>query len=477
MSRKAVHKAAKQATLSFDDMAAENGIAESPAQTVFAELKERETLPAELPEDDKNKVLTVSELDQRIRDVLDTDKLTDIQVTGEITGYRPNSSGHLYFSLSEKNEKGESFTISCVMWKYNAAKHVNFPVKDGLAVTVTGHVDFYPPGGRIQFIIQRIEPAAVGKTGLWLKKEEWRKQLEAEGVIPRPESEKRNPPLFPKIIGVVTSRTGSVLQDIRNVLSRRYPLPVLLAPAQVQGDGAEVSIVKAISLLQNKVDVIILARGGGSFEDLFVFNHPDVVRAVRNSAVPVITAIGHETDFTLADFAGDRRVPTPSAAAETVVPDRENLLSTLDEIHRRLSGRMQCILAQNKAIVSELKVRVEPNRLSRRLDNMHQQTADLLERIQSAMQRRLNAESDTLAHLRDSVFKGAVQHIRTAKLEISALKEKIQAGDPKKPLARGYAMITSGTTHIRSKKQLSPDEIITVGLCDGEITAKVEKIL
>lgn len=508
MPRKSVRKAAvphsteEQATLSFEVSVSGSGLSDAPFESsFFAEKKEAEraaptaasaSVPAAAaakepaasvslsaaagaPED-KDKVLTVSELDKRIRDVLDTDRLTDVSVTGEITGYRPNASGHIYFSLTERGEK-ESYTISCVMWKYAAAKHLTFEVKNGISVTVTGNVDFYPAGGRLQFIIKKIEPASVGKAGLWLKKEEWREQLTAEGIIPRPDSEKRNPPLFPKTVGVVTSKTGSVLQDIRNVLSRRYPLPVLLAPAQVQGDGAEVSIVNALSLLQDKADVIILARGGGSFEDLFVFNHPDVVRAVRRSKVPVITAIGHETDFTLADFAGDRRVPTPSAAAETVVPDRQNLKTSLDEMNRRISGRVKSMLDENKAKVADLKLRVDPMRLFRRLDVMHQQTADLTERIHTAAVRRVSTESDNLSGLRELIVKGALQHIRTARLEIAAQKEKIQLCDPKKPLERGYAMIKSGTTHIRSKKQVSPGDVVTVGLFDGEITAKVEKIL
>ena len=363
------------------------------------------------------------------------------------------------------------------MWKYAAAKYLTFAFKDGISVRVTGYVDFYPPSGKIQFIVKRIEPATVGKTGLWLKKEEWRRELEASGVIPRPESEKRSPPLFPKCVGVVTSKTGSVLQDIRNVLSRRYPLPVLLAPAQVQGEGAENSIVEAISLLQDKVDVIILARGGGSFEDLFVFNHPDVVRAVRNSVVPIITAIGHETDFTLADFAGDIRVPTPSAAAETVVPDRSTLASSLEDYRRRISDRVHGIITTHKSQIAELKLRVDPSRLSRRLDMMHQQTADLSERISTAALRRISLESEAVVRLHELLIRGVSQRITTAKLELSALKEKIQSCDPKKPLERGYALIKSGTTVIRSKTQLSKGDIVTVGLSDGEVTAKVEKIV
>ncbi|HJJ38541.1 MAG TPA: exodeoxyribonuclease VII large subunit [Methanocorpusculum sp.] len=479
MPRKAVRKVEEeQATLSFDELAAGNSTLESSqASGFFSGVNTDSAKQAEVLQSDEPKVLTVSELDSRIREALDTDALTDVMVSGEVTGYRPNASGHVYFSLTEKGEKKESSSISCVMWKYAAAKYLTFSFKDGISVRVTGYVDFYPPSGKIQFIVKRIEPAAVGKTGLWLKKEEWRRELEAAGVIPRPASEKRSPPLFPKCVGVVTSKTGSVLQDIRNVLSRRYPLPVLLAPAQVQGEGAEVSIVEAISLLQDKADVIILARGGGSFEDLFVFNHPDVVRAVRNSKVPIITAIGHETDFTLADFAGDIRVPTPSAAAETVVPDRSTLASSLEDYRRRIADRARGIISSHKSLVAELKLRVDPARLSRRLDMMHQQTADLSERISAAAKRRISLESEAVVRLRELLIRGVSQKISTAKLELSAQKEKIQSCDPKKPLERGYALIKSGNAVIRSKTQLSKGDIVTVGLSDGEVTAKVEKIV
>lgn len=455
-------KAPVQATLSFDE--SESGSAFS----FISPVKDPNPLPPKEPS-----VLTVSELGERIRDVLDCELLTGITVTGEVTGYRPNSSGHLYFSLTEKGETDAA--VSCVMWKY-AAKHLAFPLKDGLAVNITGHVNYYPPSGRMQFIVRKIEPAAGGKTGLYLQKEMWKKQLEAEGTIPRPESEKRDPPLFPKCVGVVTSRTGSVLQDIRNVLSRRYPLPILLAPAQVQGAGAEVSIVSAIESLQGKVDVIIVARGGGSFEDLFVFNHPDVVRAIRRSKVPIISAVGHETDTTLSDFASDRRVPTPSAAAETVVPDRTVLLNNLEEYRRRMHDRARGIISTNRSAVAELKMRVDPYRLSRRIDMMHQQTADLEERIKSAFSRRLKVEADGLEQLRNSIFKGAKTRISTAVLELSAQKEKILSCDPKKPLEGGYALVQMNGAVIRSKEQLKKDDRLTLCLSDGEVTAIVEKI-
>ncbi|MDO5845247.1 MAG: exodeoxyribonuclease VII large subunit [Methanocorpusculum sp.] len=455
-------KAPTQLTLNFG-----NESEESKPFSSIEPVKENSTLL-----DTEEKILSVVELTAKIREVLDCESLTDLKVIGEITGYRPNASGHLYFSLTEKGESDA--TISCVMWKY-AAKYVPFALKDGISVKVTGYIDYYPPSGRTQFVVKKMEPAS-GATGLYLQKELWKKQLEAEGVIPRPESEKRDFPLFPKTIGVVTSKTGSVLQDIRNVLSRRYPLPVILAPAAVQGIGAETEIVSAIESLQGKVDVIIVARGGGSFEDLFVFNNPEVVRAIRNSDVPIISAIGHETDTTLSDFASDRRVPTPSAAAETVVPDRNQLLSNLEEYRRHIHDRAVLVLSHSKREIAELKIRVEPSRLRRKLDMMHQQTAEFEDRIDSAIKRRLFSEHEAVVSLSETIFKSAKNKIARAVLELKAQKEIITGRDPEKPLERGYALVKKDGHVVKSVKNLLAGDILKLKLADGEVNTKVESI-
>mgnify|MGYP000844623108 FL=1 len=418
-------------------------------------------------------ILSVSDLAKRIRDVVDCPLLTDIIVKGEITGYRPNGSGHLYFSLTEQGDNAAS--ISCVMWKYSA-KNLPFSVKDGLLVQVTGLVDFYPAGGRLQFIVKKMEPALSGKTGLFLLKEQWRKELEGKGIIPRPQAEIRDPPIFPKNIGVVTSKTGSVLQDIKNVISRRYPLPILLASTAVQGDGSESGIVSAIQSLQDKVDVIIVARGGGSFEDLFVFNHPDVVTAIRNSKVPIISAIGHETDTTLSDFAADRRVPTPSAAAETVVPDRAVLLEKLEKDRRSMHDTVMRILSAEQKNIADLKRRVDPNRLTRKLELMHQQTAELEERINTASIRRITVERGNCRNWAAMIQKGAKNKITNARLAFLTQKEIILGRDPYKPLELGYALVWKDNVVVRSVKKIAEDDRLTLRLADGEVITIVESI-
>ncbi|MDV0442778.1 exodeoxyribonuclease VII large subunit [Methanorbis rubei] len=461
----------QQTQLTFD-----TAETDCPTSNIIAPVKENSTLDAnvqEVKEPKEPAVLSVSELAERIRDVIDTPLLTNVCVQGEITGYRPHSSGHLYFSLSEHGD--ESATMPCVMWKY-AAKTVAFPVKDGALVQATGYVDFYPPYGKMQFVIKKLEPAISGKTGLYLLKEQWKKQLTDEGTIPRSEAARRCPPLFPTTIGVVTSRTGAVLQDIRNVIGRRYPLKILLAHTAVQGDGAHLQIAAAIASLQGKADVIIVARGGGSFEDLFEFNHPDVVRAIAGSAVPVISAIGHETDTTLADFAADRRVPTPSAAAETVVPDRTVLLQQLEEMRRAIRDNLTERFSNEKTTLSELRGRVDPIRLARKLDQMLQQTADFAERITTALSRRISSERETCKTLKETIARLTRTKISTARLELLAQKEVIQGRNPYKPLELGYALVWKEGKLIRTAANINDCDQLSLQLVDGEVTAVVEKI-
>ncbi|HJJ29292.1 MAG TPA: exodeoxyribonuclease VII large subunit [Methanocorpusculum sp.] len=423
----------------------------------------------------EEKILGVIELAARIRDSLDTPALTDIKVQGEVTGYRPNTSGHQYFSLSEKGEK--EAVISCVMWKYAAAKHLPFPLKDGLAIIVTGSVDYYPPSGRTQLIVKTVEASRKGVSGLYLQKEIWKKELTDTGIIPRPETEKRSFPLFPKKIGVVTSKTGSLLQDIRNVVARRFPLEILLAPASVQGAGAEFEIAAAIASLQGKVEVIIVARGGGSFEDLFVFNNPLVVKAIRTSSVPVISAIGHETDTTLSDYASDLRVPTPSAAAETVVPDREVILRSLEDSRRAIHDKTVGILKANRDALADLRARVDPKRLRRKLDEMQTQTADYEERLSAAIIRKIRTAREEMQRAGDMILRSAQNLITRARLELSAQKEIICARDPEKPLSLGYALVYSGGKVIKSVRDTAPQEKLTLQLADGSVETIVEKIL
>ncbi|CVK31583.1 exodeoxyribonuclease VII large subunit [Methanoculleus bourgensis] len=262
-------------------------------------------------------ILGVSEVSGLICDLLDDMRLHQIWVRGEVTNYKDHASGHRYFSLSEQNGRSSAL-INCVMWR-TYASGLEFTPKNGMDVLAWGTVEVYEPHGRYQLIVREMLPAGRGERHLMV--ERWKRELDAEGLF---SPERRRPlPAFPHRVGVVTSPTGAALKDILSVISRRYPAAeVVLSPTAVQGEGAHTEITEAIQRVDGLVDVIIVGRGGGSFEDLFPFNHPDVVRAVARCRTPVISAVGHEVDTALCDFAADLRAPTPSAAAERAVPDR-----------------------------------------------------------------------------------------------------------------------------------------------------------
>ena len=261
--------------------------------------------------------LRVSELSAIVQELLDDPRLQDIRVRGEITNYKHHGRGHRYFSLSEKGGGSTAAVIKCVMWRSDAER-LPFTPDEGMEVVVSGSVTVYAPHGAYQLQVKSMEKAGLGEK--YLLVEQWKKELSALGLFA---AERKRPlPGFPARIGVVTSETGAVIHDIRNVVERRYPAEIIISPTAVQGETAHREIAAAIRRLAGCVDVVIVARGGGSFEDLFPFNHPDVVKAIAACPVPVVSAIGHEVDITLADLAADMRAPTPSAAAELVVPDR-----------------------------------------------------------------------------------------------------------------------------------------------------------
>jgi exodeoxyribonuclease VII large subunit len=459
----------QQMQLTFDDKKPNEGtqnIITSVSKNSTSETNELQTL-------NKSTAMSVSDLAKRIRNTIDTPTLTNVCVQGEIIGYRLHSQGHMYFSLSESERDDDKATIPCVMWKY-AAKMVTFQVKDGVLVQATGYVDFYPPYGKIQFVIKKLESIFFGRTGLHLQREKWKEQLTTEGVIPRAESNRRSLPMFPSCIGVVTSRTSSVLQDILNIVTRRYPLPILLAHTAVQGKDAHIQIAAGIKSLQGKVDVIIVARGGGSFEDMFEFNHPDVVRAITASTIPIINAVGHETDTTLADYAADFRAPTPSAAAEMSVPDRSTLLYQLEEMRRTIRDATVGRFMAERSMLMNLAERIEPSKFSRMLDQMHQQTADFTERITSAFLRKISFEREQCGTLSKMIMKSARTRIATAQLELLAQKESILNKYPYKPLELGYALVRMRGEIVRSAKNISTGDCLALQFLDGEAITIVE---
>jgi len=324
-------------------------------------------------------VLGVAEISGIISEALDDGRLQDIWVRGEITSYKHHHSGHRYFSLSEQ-VWGRNYALRCVLWRSRGVT-LDFEPRDGLSVIAFGFVQYYEGQGQVQFNVQEMLPAGAGEKHLLV--ERWKRELAAEGLFS--EERKRPLPAFPSTVGVVTARTGAVLQDILNILGRRFPVGVVLSPTAVQGDLAHLEIARAVRALDGRVDVIIVARGGGSFDDLFPFNHPDVVRAIAGSRTPVVSAVGHEVDHVLSDLAADRRAPTPSAAAELVVPDRAGLgrdiAGDLDRMKASLGKKVQA----SGLLVEELRLRLQPRRLLRRINENRELVAGIGEELDRAV--------------------------------------------------------------------------------------------
>lgn len=300
---------------------------------------------------DEKGVFTVSELTGYIKGALTSDPaLCRLWVRGEISNLTNHSSGHRFFTV--KDEKSQ---LPCVMFRSNS-RRLRFELEAGMKVILFGDIDVFERDGRYQFMVMDVRTDGTGE--LYRAFEQRKAKLAAEGLFDA--AHKRKLPGFPSKIGVVTSPTGAVIRDILNVVRRRFPVHIVVAPAIVQGEFAKDSIVRSIGLLnRTDVDVIIIARGGGSLEDLWAFNEEAVVRAVYGSRIPVISAVGHETDYTLADFAADYRAPTPSAAAELVVPDRDEVAVQLSSSGLRLAADMKHCIRNHEHDLVQLSRTVE----------------------------------------------------------------------------------------------------------------------
>ena len=357
---------------------------------------------------------TVSRLTFHIRKLLEEDEtLQDVWVQGEISNLSRPASGHVYFTLKDANA-----SLKCVMWKTSAAR-LKLSLRDGMEVEVHGKIGVYEPQGQYQLYADIIRP--VGEGALFQEFLRLKSMLEVEGLFA--EERKRPIPEFPKRIGIVTSATGAALRDMLNTLRRRLPLvEVLLAPSPVQGTEAPPALVKAIQALNHqKPDVILLARGGGSIEDLWAFNDERVVRAVAASEIPVISGVGHETDFTLCDFAADLRAPTPTAAAElatqiTII----DLQAELQNYVSRLATSTFSLVAEQRAYLSSLISELRYLSPARRIQSETQRVDELSRRMLSSLIHRIQLQS----------------------AQVKGMTRRLEALSPLAVLARGYAVVT-----------------------------------
>jgi exodeoxyribonuclease VII large subunit len=391
---------------------------------------------------------SVSDLNRYLRELLESDELLqDVWVQGEVSNVSRPASGHLYFTL-----KDTSASLRCVMWR-NAVIRQSFLPHDGDAIEVHGAISVYEAGGQYQLYADVFRP--VGEGALYQEFLRLKALLEAEGLFDQ--GRKRPIPFLPKRIGIVTSPTGAALKDMLNTLQRRYPLvEVVLAPTPVQGEEAPPGIVKALHDVVQfaNPDVIILARGGGSIEDLWAFNDERVARAIAASPVPVITGVGHETDFTIADFVSDLRAPTPTAAAELATPNQVDL-------RLELTGQSDSLNRLLLAFQSELRWALKE--LQNRLDRNSPFT-----QIQSDIQR-----IDELSHLLDASIQHKHQLVRT---HLMGLIQQMTALSPNAVLERGYAIVTNQADQTISRvSQISDGEPLNVQVSDGDFGVRVSK--
>ena len=386
-------------------------------------------------------VLTVTQVAVHLRELLESNPyLSDLWIVGEVSNLRASSSGHSYFTL-----KDSSASLNCVLFRGQGGAGI---LENGKSVRAHGRMSFYEPRGSTDFMVDRVLPEGEGALAQEL--ERLKARLSQEGLFE--ESRKRALPQFPEVIGVVTSPTGAAWQDIQNVVQRRYPLArLLISPTQVQGLDAAPMIASALDRLDTDggPDVIIVARGGGSLEDLWPFNEEIVARAIFRSRIPVVSGVGHETDFTIADYVADRRAPTPSAAAELVVPDgavlRQTLLAWTERAQRGVSRAVE----SSRAEVAGLSRRLDGGLPD--LDNLRRQVDDVAEVMGNSLSGRM----------------------RMARLELDGLESRLRTLDPAATLRRGFAMVQLGDSGgvVSSTSQISGGESLTIRVSDGSFSA------
>lgn len=389
--------------------------------------------------------LSVSELTSGLSTLVEAE-YSDIWVEGELSNFKRAASGHCYFTL-----KDASAQIRCVMWRH-LTKYIFFSPEDGMQVRVHGDASVYERRGDLQIVARAMRRA--GKGAMQEAFEQLKQALKAEGLF---DTERKKPlPAFPTTIGVVTSGTGAAVQDILSVLERRFPLArVVLCPVPVQGPDAPEAIARAIAALNDPAtlqpDVLIVGRGGGSAEDLWAFNEEIVARTIAESDIPVISAVGHETDVSIADFVADERAATPSMAAEIAVPDRRDLSERIRTLADRLRERTTTIIRDARRRVEQMTASRAFHEPVHRLRH-HQQTLDaLVNRLQRSGPHVVDQHRHRLARLRD----------------------RLRAADPEAPLRRGYALVESHGTAIRSADTLRPQDAVTLRFIDGSHPARI----
>ncbi|MDM5276766.1 exodeoxyribonuclease VII large subunit [Paenibacillus silvae] len=440
----------------------------------------------------EQKIYSIKDLNRYIRMKLESDQvLSDVWLRGEISNFTHHSSGHMYFTLKDKDSRIKSIMFA----SHN--QRLPFVPKEGARVIARGNVSVYERDGQYQFYATHMQPDGIGS--LYLAYEQLKKKLDEEGLFSA--ARKRPIPRYPQTIGVVTSPTGAAVRDIMITLQRRYPSArVVLYPVLVQGKGAAPSIVKAIQNLNfmKEADVLIVGRGGGSLEELWAFNEEMVARAIAASSIPVISAVGHETDFTIADFAADLRAATPTAAAELAVPNRAELLEQIAQRQRQLQNSLKQRAVYHRERLTRLQrspVLVHPRRtlmqhterldmlqqrLQRSVDTRMRWTVEKQERLRAALQRfnpreQVNSARRDHAAARKQLELAMRTIIRSKQHQWKSSVRHLDALSPLKVMSRGYSLVYDEHEQrlIKSLKDVQPGDSVKIKLVDGQLDCQV----
>jgi exodeoxyribonuclease VII large subunit len=439
---------------------------------------------------DGQKIYSVRDINRYIRDLIEQDfTLQDVWIRGEISNFTHHSRGHMYFTV-----KDEDAVLKAVMFA-GSNRYLKFIPKNGTKVLVRGNITVYEAGGQYQLIAKEMQPDGIG--GLYLAYEQLKEKLEKEGIF-APER-KRTLPAYPRVIGVITSPTGAAVRDIVTTLRRRYPIVrIILIPVLVQGEGAPSAICKALEFVNrsDEVDVLIVGRGGGSIEELWAFNEESVARSIFSSKIPVISAVGHETDFTIADFVADIRAATPTAAAELAVPHLSDLQQKLnwlsEKLHRQLQHHYQTSLDQWRRVHKSLLFR-HPKK---QVEAANQSLDRLVEQLGQSIQRCLKTKKNEITqHTQRLYLQSPKQKLLLYQEQIARFKDTLQRQantvtsqkrnewmyavarldglSPLKIMHRGYSLIYKEQALVKSINQLDPGDVIKVQLADGNLDCSV----
>jgi len=391
-------------------------------------------------------IFTVSSLTREIKELLEM-SFPKIWVEGEISNLKLHSSGHLYFTL-----KDESAQISCAMWRFQV-NNLLFRPQDGMQILIEGELQIYEKAGRYQLIVTQMQPAGVG--ALQLAFEQLKKKLHSEGLFD--EQYKKPVPAYPEKIGVVTSPTGAAIRDIISVAKRRYPgIHIIVNPVKVQGDGAAEEIAQAIQdfNIYAKVDVLIVGRGGGSLEDLWAFNEEVVARAIFESKIPVVSAVGHEIDFSIADFVADHRAPTPSAAAELVVKDRRETQGIVNYYTEKIADTLRNTVHSKKERLNSIRQSYAFRKPSDYAYQKFFRLDEIQKSITISMQHNLK--------MKNQIFDSLVQ--------------KLNVLNPNSILNRGYSICFKAGKVVKNAAQLKIEDMVQVQLAEGKFSSEVKAL-